>query len=458
MEKSVKNRILHGLGANAYGQAVIIVIQLTGVPVLLHYWGTQLYGEWLILFAIPAYLSMTDLGFSLSAANDMTARMARGDAAGTLAVFQSLSALVYGVAVSGLVISTLLIATLPIQDWVHFAELSISDIRWILWLLVAEVLTKLGDGVNHAGFRANGEYPLHVGINYTTLLVQQSIVWVVAALGYGPLAAAVGFAAVRMLVTPLVAALLFHRHRYLKPGFSHSRFAELRALVRPALANVAMPLAQALNIQGMVLVVGVVLGPVAVVTFSVLRTLTRLALRVVLSVSHAIEPELARAWGAKDTGLFRRLFVDGLRGSFWLAFLVTMALHFLGRWIVLLWTHGSVQMNTLLFDWLLLSAVASVFWYTGLNLLKSVNRHLRAAAWYVIASLLSVIAAALLLRTTGNLANVGLALLLMDALMAVYLFRQSSVLVHKPVVDLLGAMLDIRAYLKWIVARRTHAA
>ena len=110
MHHHVTRRILHGLGANAYGQLVVIVIQLAGVPILLHAWGTQLYGEWLILAAIPTYLSMTDLGFSQSAGNDMTARMARGDIAGALAVFQSLSVLVYGLALAGLVLVALVAA------------------------------------------------------------------------------------------------------------------------------------------------------------------------------------------------------------------------------------------------------------------------------------------------------------------------------------------------------------
>ncbi|THD09540.1 hypothetical protein [Metallibacterium scheffleri] len=77
MDRHVTRRILHGLGANAYGQLVAVVIQLAGVPILLHAWGTQLYGEWLILAAIPTYLLMADLGFSQSAGNDMTARSVR---------------------------------------------------------------------------------------------------------------------------------------------------------------------------------------------------------------------------------------------------------------------------------------------------------------------------------------------------------------------------------------------
>src|SRR5437867_12754550 len=94
VDNNIVQRLLKGFGANLYGQAVVVVIQLAGVPILLHYWQAQLYGEWLILFAIPSYLSMTDLGFSQSAANDMTARVARGDKSGALTVFQSLSALV----------------------------------------------------------------------------------------------------------------------------------------------------------------------------------------------------------------------------------------------------------------------------------------------------------------------------------------------------------------------------
>jgi len=256
----VWRRIAKGLGANAYGQLVVIIIQLAGVPILLRAWGTQLYGEWLILFAIPSYLSMTDLGFSQSAGNDMTARMARGDTAGTLAVFQSLSVLVYGAAVVGLLLSAIALWLLPLQHWFHFVRLGSTDMRWILWLLAAEVLIKLADGVSHAGFRSHGDYALHVGFYSTTMLLQMLAVWALALSGYGPLAAAAAFAGLRALATPCSAAWLLHRHRDLRFGLAHAHCAELRRLAKPALANLSMPLAMALNIQGMMLVVGAVLG------------------------------------------------------------------------------------------------------------------------------------------------------------------------------------------------------
>ena len=444
MDHHVTRRILHGLGANAYGQLIVVVVQLAGVPILLHAWGMQLYGEWLILAAIPTYLSMADLGFSQSAGNDMTARIARGDVAGALAVFQSLSAMVYGLALAGLILVALVVAWLPLGSWLHFAALGTREVRWILWLLAAEVLLRLCDGVNHAGFRSHGNYARHVALNASTMLLQNVAAWVAALSGAGPVGAALALVAVRVIEVPAAAAWLLRRHDDVRLGLAHASVHELRRLAKPALANLSMPLAMALNIQGMVLVVGVVLGPLAVVVFSTLRTLTRIALQVVWQVAHAFEPELASAWGSGDRALLRRLYLSAQRGGFWLALVVAVALWFAGPWILSVWTHGKVAMNQPLFSWLLLSAVASVLWYCALNLLKAGNIHMRATLWYVLSAAASVMLAIVLLRTTHRIADAGLALLLMDALMASYLLRSVARVLGTTVHDLIGSTLDPR--------------
>ena len=99
----ILKRILHGFGASLYGQVVIVVIQLAGVPILLHSWGVHLYGEWLILSALPTYLSMTDLGFSQSAGNDMSQHVARGNRDAALAVFQSIGLLIAICSIVGMI-------------------------------------------------------------------------------------------------------------------------------------------------------------------------------------------------------------------------------------------------------------------------------------------------------------------------------------------------------------------
>lgn len=424
----MRQRVLHGLGANVFGQLVTIIVQLAGVPILLHAWGTQLYGEWLILFAIPAYLSMTDMGFTQSAANDMTARVARDDRGGALVMFQSLSMLVIGLTAFGLVLSTIAVPLLPLTSWLNFQALDAPTARWVLWLLAAQVLMGLVDGIPYAGFRANGEYALHSWIHSVVRLIQSAGVWGTALIGGGPLMAAAVSFTVRAVAAVAVSLWVVRRHPWLRYGRSSASAAELRRLLSPALANMAVPLAQALNIQGMVIVVGAALGPVAVVTFSTLRTLTRLAMQLVTTVAHAVEPELASAHGSRNRELMRGLFIHALRGGLWLALLAAVALALCGSRVLELWTHGRVAMHGALFAWLLASAVASVLWYGSLSVLKAANQHLHAAMVYVMASAAAIGLAAALLSQTNNLAYAGAALLVMDAAMTAYTLAAAGTL------------------------------
>jgi len=416
------NRIIKGIGAGAFGQVITILVQLIGVPILLHYWGTQLYGEWLILSAIPAYLSMVDLGFTQSAANDMTSRVARGDRNGSLTIFQSLSALVYAIILAGSFISALLLAFFPIER-LHITTVTNNDVRWILWLLALSVLFQLADGVCHAGFRSHGEYAFHKFFSSLTIFLQQVALWISAIFGYGPVLAALLMFLIRVISVISLTFILFTRHKSVQPGIKFVDFNVLSSLITPALANVALPLAQGINIQGMVLVVGALLGPIAVVIFSTLRTLSRFALQMVLTISYAFEPELAAALGKDDKKELKRLFFINQRLGFSMAFGTLLSLFFLGSWIINLWTHGNVTMNTTLFNWLLLSAFASVIWYGGFNLLKSGNFHIKLALWYVFVSLIAIVFAFILAKVTNQLSNIGLSLVVMDSLMVVYVYK-----------------------------------
>src|SRR4029077_1734002 len=85
----VRARLVRGLSATALSPIVTAVIQLSTVPCLLHFWGAAKYGDWLILSAIPSYLSLSDLGFGDASGSDMTMRVAAGDRHGAIETFQS---------------------------------------------------------------------------------------------------------------------------------------------------------------------------------------------------------------------------------------------------------------------------------------------------------------------------------------------------------------------------------
>ena len=89
MDSKTKRRLLLGFITNWIGRLASTIIQLVQVPVFLHFWGVPLFGEWMIVTAIPNNLSFTNVGFGTVAGNEMTMMVARNDRESALRVFQS---------------------------------------------------------------------------------------------------------------------------------------------------------------------------------------------------------------------------------------------------------------------------------------------------------------------------------------------------------------------------------
>src|ERR1700686_472802 len=89
MDSSVKRRLTPAFISNWLSKLASTIIQLIQVPVFLHFWSVPLYGGWMIINSIPAYLSFSNVGFGTVAGNEMTMLVARDDREGALRVFQS---------------------------------------------------------------------------------------------------------------------------------------------------------------------------------------------------------------------------------------------------------------------------------------------------------------------------------------------------------------------------------
>ena len=55
-------RLFRGIGANFLGQIINIASRIVLVPLFLLAWGADIYGEWLLLSSMVAYLSLTEMG------------------------------------------------------------------------------------------------------------------------------------------------------------------------------------------------------------------------------------------------------------------------------------------------------------------------------------------------------------------------------------------------------------
>lgn len=442
---TVRKRIIHGVSANVFGTAVTIVLQVVTVPVLIHAWGTRTFGEWLILSTIPAFLAMSDWGFENSAGNEMTVELAAGNRAGVLSIYQSLWVFITLVSLF-IVASAALAEVIFPSAWLRVGGVH-SDINAgeITLILVAHFAIVLQGGLIRSGFRSTGRYAIGVLYQNLTRAAEGSAVIATAILGGGPVRAALSMLAVRIVMTLISEIHMRQSADWLKIGTSHASVARLREVLPGTAAMMAFPLGFALSLQGMVALVGVVMGPVAVVTFATVRTLSRLVFQLAGVISSSTLPEISFAFATSKPDLVRSLHRLGFQSVGWLTILLGGSLVFTGGWVLRIWTRGAVSPHPLLLAAMLLVAIGDALWTASSQVALGAGKYHGVSAVYVVSTALSLLLAGLLLPIIGIM-GAPVALLAGTVIMIPYVVHTSLALSADGFAEFLGTIVRLPSF------------
>jgi O-antigen/teichoic acid export membrane protein len=461
-EHSLRKKLTHGFSAAGLGPIVTAFVQLVTVPVLLRAWGAQRYGEWLLLSAVPSYLSMTDMGFGSAAGNQMTMDVASGDRQSALQTFQTTGALIAAATLIALAATLIAAGVLPAGDLLHISTLTQPEIRTILLYLSTYSLLSLYNTLLAAGYRCDGNFARGTVVQNGIRFIENLAGIVVAFQGGGLVNVALTLAGARLAGTVFMACDLIRLSPWLRIGIKHARTQRIRSLFVPALGFMAFPAGYALSLQGTLVLVGVMLGPVAAATFSTLRTLTRFGYQLGDVVRSSFWPEISVAFGKGDLALARRLHRVSCQLSLWLALLSAGVLWLTGEKLFHLWTHGRVAFEKPVLILMLCSVVANSLWNTSSVVSLASNSHSRVAALFLVATSASVIAAYFL---TPHLKLVGtsLSLLVIDVIMCAYTMGMSFAALREDPALFLGSLFDTSIVSKLIgktanIMRKTEIA
>ena len=412
MASSAWSRLRWGFGGHTFAQAVTFTVQLGGVPLFLYAWGAPLYGEWLVLTALPPWLVCSGLGLTNANINEVAMRSAEGDLHEALRAFQTtwvavttLSLFTASILLAGVVLA-------PLADWFGFSTLAVGDATLIVMLLLAHVLLGMQAEVAAAGLYASGSYGLHAFISASTRLIAFALVATLLVFGGSPVGAAVAMAAaecVGLLATIWVA----RRHSpWMHYGTSHASRATLRRLAAPSAGFVGLAAGNALLLQGPVLIIGTVVGPVAVALFATLRVAARTVMVVGNVALATLRPEMSLAYGEGDVHRLRLLHTRGIQLALWFGLVGIVIVVGLGPPLLAEWTVGRIAIDRHLLAWLAAGAAATLLWAGATAALHATNRHQEVALQYVVVAGVGLLVAALVaprLGTTGVAATVGIA-------------------------------------------------
>ena len=426
---AMRDRLRRGVGGQTFAQAVGFGVHLAGVPLFLHAWGTPLYGEWLILAALPAWLVLSDLGFTTAATHEITMRAARKDLDAALAAFRTAWVLVTGVSALGVAGLAAGAAFLPVATWLNLSRLDEASVLLILALLLVQVFVHMQANLVGAGLVSAGRYGL---LAFLIALTRLSAFLLVAlallVFDRGPVAAAAVMAAVECagwMTVVLVARRLSPWLRYGLGGVSRATFARLAV---PSLGFVGLTAGNALALQGPILVIGAMLGPGAVAVFATLRQLARATVMLANIAFAALRPEVSMAWGRDDLDVVRRLNTVAVQLALWLAVAAFAGLTLIGPWLVDVWTGGRIAVRQPLFTLLLTTAMATLLWTGAATALLATNRSGAVAAACVLAAGAGLAAGAAMAPAFGT-SGVAAAMAIAEvAVFAVVLARSLSLL------------------------------
>ncbi|MCD2316819.1 teichoic acid transporter [Sphingomonas sp. IC-11] len=416
LDRATTLRLGRTVSAQAYGQIVTVVVQIALVPLLLHAWGPGTYGAWLLLSAVPFYLTFSDFGFTYVAKNAMVMAVSAGQPDAATRVFHSIFALLCVAAPLLLGLSALIIIAVDVPDVLGADAVTPTTARATVLLLVVNVLLYQFFLLVCAGIRSENRPASEAIWAASARLLEGVAVAIAAVAGGGLVAAAAAMVGARLLALLGAYRWLRRLSGWLRLGVRAADRETLEGLWRPAIAYMLLPLGQALLIQAPVLVVGGALGAVGTVTFATSRTITRMGMAAINMINNSVTAEYAALAGSGDHQRAGRLLrvQAGVTLCIILVYAVTVLVA--APVVLPLLTHGAVAAAYPFLLLLVGSVAAEMIWSSLFTPIAAVNRHGTATVIFLIVAAATVALAGPLTERFG-LNGTAAALLLAHAAM-----------------------------------------
>ncbi|MBB4122697.1 lipopolysaccharide biosynthesis protein [Martelella radicis] len=417
--RAVSGRILKGSGASAMSLVARTFEQLLLVPILLAVWSVDLYGEWLLISAVPIYFAMSDLGFLQAGSNELARRASQEDETSVRVFFREYTSLatVWSSGILGVFIIAVFL--LPLHDWFNLSLLSPEQMRIAFVALLSSSMVSMNTNALLAGLRVRKLF--HIGLMiraggaYLRILATFIQVYFFAS---GP--AEVAIQNLFFAILEYAACALLLKRVDLAPTFwmVSGRSEKLWPLLLIGLEYMLMPLAYSFSMQGMTVATGAILGTAAVAIFGTHRTLTRTATTALQMFVQPLRAEAGLMQRNEDVPALRELLIRLSRVTFWMSLIAAIGLVLFGGAIFRYWTHGRIAFESSVFLLLLLASVLEGIWRIAATVRLGSNKH-RPLVWGFAAFSAVGVASAFLLGPHWGLAGMAVAVIIPNLAMCV---------------------------------------
>ncbi len=299
-------RIVKLFAAQNANQVVVMVTQLLLPAAFIRVFGTTIYGQWIALSAAVSYLGTFNYGLQTYTNMQMTIHYNRGEVQECRET-QSAGLRILLAAFFGAAVLLLVIFLLPITGWLHLT-ISPAAAHWTLYLLGMQVMASMLFGFFSGSYMVFGEAHRGAHFGNANQLLSMLVMVALVSLRRGFPIIAAGQISVTLGMALFLYFDLSRRAPQLRPTVKYWKKGSLSAILKPSSQYMLLASSNLIAYQVPVLLMQRLLGPAAVVVFSVTRTIYSMSRRILYLVTNSLSPEITLIYGQQDWGRLARLY------------------------------------------------------------------------------------------------------------------------------------------------------
>lgn len=425
----LKKNIFRNAGAGIFGKGAMILFRLVQVPLLLSFLGVDNYGRWLVIYSLPSWLSLANLGFGSVASNEMSISVSGGDYERANRLYSTTFALLLALLVFGGVIVSLIVPFISWEIYLKDIGSKHSEIVGAIIILAFNVLFSFYGELFGGRFRAAQKA-------HQAILISSIRPWVELGMMLLMLTFSTRFdyLAFSILISTLIYILTkqYTSYKVIPILTFHFKNIDKRlfaSLFKKGVAFQAFPLGNALLFQGTIMIVQIVLGPASVVLFGTARTLIRTISQGMELVNNTIWPELSHLFGCGDVDRIRKLHRIAVGISLIISTGGSLVIAIIGPSLYRFWIGKTLELPYHLLLLFLLSVPINALWLTSSVIHMASNKHEKLASRYLIANFLCVICCYLLAKLQG-IEGAAFATIVVDLCLAPFVLKKSLEITH----------------------------
>lgn len=440
---SIKH-ILNNLGANSFSMIINLSFQIILVPVFIIYWGVDLYGEWLVLTALTAYFSMTDIGLNTVTSNEFSMSYSKNN-------FQRCNILMnnnlfFIVIVFGILIFLVgfLLQFIDLSELFGLKQMSERVAEIGLILLAFQVFTGMLGNLMNAVYRATQHYAGAIMIG-NGILIAENLILLIGVIYKFPIDLIFITYVIPRFIGLFIKYFDSRKYYQIHIGIKYINKIEFKRIIMPSLYFLSFPIGNSIILQGFTLLINFMLGSAAVVLFNTTRTMVNIIKAGLGLINNSVWPEMSLAYGRRDYNSMKKLHRYAVGTSFYFALFIVIALLIIGEPLFLLWTDARVEFDWLLFSTFLLTLIFNTIWFTSSVVLAATNNHKRYSIIYLVSTFISLGIAYCIIKMTGQVRLLPISLLIIDILLIGVIIKQSLVIVNDEFNDFLRSAISTPA-------------